>query len=75
LAQNFINLFVGNKKYELRKPQERKEAFMLINGLSMFKDFPPERTNFHSLRPEVDKAIRLAWEEWPDSYGDGTRLY
>jgi hypothetical protein len=63
------------QKFRLQKHEERKQAFTLINALSMFKDLPSERTNFDLLKPETVKVIRNAWKEWPASYGNGEKLY
>lgn len=47
---------------------ERREAFLLINLLSMFKELPEKRTRFQYLKPEVVKAIRDEWQNWPERY-------
>lgn len=55
------------KTYNLNGVNERKEAFKLINLLSMLEELPPERIKLHYLTSEIDTAIRTEWEEWPRS--------
>jgi hypothetical protein len=51
--------------HELNEEDERKEAFILIDLLSMVKELPPESIKLRYLKPKVAEAIRTAWDRWP----------